>query len=221
MEFIFLLVHVFELCLSTSQFLSMVFLLVSEYNRCGKNTLDDVGYNIGVGSTSIIFCKIKFYLSNVTSILPSSLIVLACVDRLMLSSSSAKVRSWSQPQFAYRLMIGVSIFWLIFSIHCFIGATIVAGPSYSICYIEPGVYTLFVALNSIIFHYLLPPILMIILGLLTIVNVRRTQRRVHPRVGYGYSRRKDRHLLHMLLFQVVVNIIFTIPAGVFQVYPMY
>jgi hypothetical protein len=178
---------------------------------------DFVGYNIDPAQTSLIFCKIKFYLSYIMAILPPSFIVLACLDRLMLSSRSVRVRSWSQPRFAYRSIAAVSIFWILFSIHALIGSTINSLPGYSYCYLKQGSYTVFVALYSVIINYLLPPILMTVIGLLTIMNVRRTQRRIHPRIGHGYMQRKDRHLLRMLLFQVLVDVVFNIPAGVYQV----
>jgi hypothetical protein len=127
------------------------------------------------------------------------------------------VRSWSHPRFAYRSIAAVSIFWILFSIHALIGSTIYSLPGYSYCYLKEGSYTFFVALYSIIINCLLSPTLMTVMGLLTIINVRRTQRRIHPRIGHGYMQRKDRHLLRMLLFQVLVDIIFTIPLGADQV----
>lgn len=58
---------------------------------------------------------------------------------------------------------------------------------------------------------------MVVFGLLTIVNIQRTRRQVHPQARIQYAQRKDRYLLHMLFFQMLVNIICTIPAGVYQV----
>jgi hypothetical protein len=135
----------------------------------------------------------------------------------MLSSPNVNVRSWSKPRIAYRSIAVVSIFWILFSIHGLFGSIIYYDPGYSYCYIQQGSYTLFVTLYSIIINYLLPPILMSIIGLLTIVNVRRTQRRVHPTRRIGCMQRKDRYLFRMLLFQVLINVIFTIPPGLFQV----
>jgi hypothetical protein len=115
------------------------------------------------------------------------------------------------------MIAGVSTFWMLFSIHAMFGSTIYSGPGYSYCYIEPGFYTLFVTLYAVINNYLLPPTLMVILGLLTIMNVRKIQRQVRPMTSQRHMQRKDRHLLRMLLFQVLANVIFTIPPGVFQV----
>ncbi|CAF1317992.1 unnamed protein product [Adineta steineri] len=143
--------------------------------------------------------------------------VLACIDRFLLSSRDARARSWSQPRFAYRSIACVSLFWILFSIHSLFGSTISSRLGYTQCYIQPGSYTLFVALYSIIINYLLPPTLMAIFGLLTIANIRKTQTRIHPMTRAGYLHRKDRHLLRMLLFQVLVNIICAIPGGAYQV----
>ena len=104
---------------------------------------------------------------------------------------------------------------MLFSIHVFVGVTITPGPPGPFCYIEPGPYTLFAALYSIIINYSLPPILMTVFGLLTIANVRQAQRHARSIVAGGYTQRKDRHLLHMLLFQVLISVIFTIPPGAY------
>ncbi|UJR10940.1 hypothetical protein I4U23_015125 [Adineta vaga] len=164
-----------------------------------------IGYNKDPAQTSLVFCKFKLYLSSVTLILAPSFIILACIDRLIISSSSVKRRGWSQPRFAYRLVAGASVFCLISSIHAIIGATIYSMPSYSFCYVTQGPYMIFLTFYSTIIYYLLPPILMIILGLLTIIN-------------HSYVRRKDLHLLRMLLLQILVCTIFTIPATAFQIY---
>lgn len=167
--------------------------------------------------TSLVMCKIKGYVSYITMILPPCLVVLACIDRLMLSSSNINVRACSRPRVAYRSIAGVSIFWLIFSSHAFVGTTIFSGPGYSYCYIQEGIYTLLTTLYSIIVNYSLPPILMTILGLLTMINIRQSQRRVRVITHRGYNQSKDRHLLRMLLFQVLINVIFTIPLAAYQV----
>ena len=182
-----------------------------------QNYSDHLGYNLDLTQKLLVLCKIKFYISTVTAILPPSFIVLACLDRLMLSSLSARARRWSKPKVAYRLVAGVSLVWVVLSVHALVGSTVYSGPGYSYCYIQQGSYTLFIALYSIIIMYLSPAILMSILGVLTIINVRRAQRQIHPFASPGSIKRKDRHLLHMLLFQVVVSVIFTIPGAAFQV----
>lgn len=166
---------------------------------------------------SLALCKIKLYFSYVGCIVPPSLVILACIDRLMLSSLRAKFRSWSRPRIAYRLIAAVSIFWVLFSSHAFFGSTIYSGLAGPYCYIQKGSYSLFITVYAICLNYLLPTILMVVLGLLTMINVRRTQGRVRPTINGGYMQRKDRYLLRMLLFQVLVNTIFILPLAAFQV----
>ncbi len=181
------------------------------------NYFDYIGYNVNIAPTSPIACKIRFYLFYVATVLPPSFIVLACFDRFMLSSSNANMRLWSQRRIAYRLVAVVFIFWLLFSIHAFFGSVIYSVSGYSYCSIQQGSYGLFVNLYFMIANYLLPPILMTILGLMTIANVRRAQKRIRPTIGTEYMQRKDRYLLRMLLFQVFINVVFTIPLAVLQV----
>lgn len=216
--YISLLLHVHDYSLSISVLFSMIFLSVGLqifivlYSYC-----DCIGYSIDPARTSLVFCKIKFYLTYIAAILPPSFMILACIDRWLLSSLDARARLRSQPRFAYRSMICVSLFWILFSIHSLFGSTISLRSGITQCYLQPGSYTLFIALYSIIINYLLPPTLMAIFGLLTIINIRQTQRQIHPMRRTGYIHRKDRHLLRMLLFQVLVNIICTIPGGAYQV----
>lgn len=176
-----------------------------------------LGYGIEFAQASPIWCKLRFYLATVATLLPPSFIVLACVDRFMMSSMSTKVRQWSRPSTAYRLLILVSLLWIIYAIHALVGSNIQTANGYSYCFIDSGVYSYFNAVSAIIFHYIVPPTLMMTLGLLTIVNVRRAQMRVHLTRGPLQMQQKDRHLLRMLLFQVLVSVVFTIPPSVFQV----
>lgn len=166
---------------------------------------------------SLVFCKIKLYLSYIGCIVAPNLVVLACIDRWMLSSAKVNVRLWSQPWFAHKLVAAVWIFWSLFSIHAFFDSAIYPGLGYTYCSVKEGPYTVFIAVYTIIFNFWLPPILMTILGLMTILNVRRSQRQVHPEINRGYTHRKDRYLLRMLLFQVLINVVLTIPIAVYQV----
>lgn len=187
-------------------------------NYCSSSFPWDLGYNVHSAQTSLAVCKMKLYLTTLTAILPPSFMVLACIDRFASSSMNARVRSWSRPYVAYRMIAVVTLFWVIFSIHPLIGAIIYQSPGQSYCYIQDGVYAIFVAFYSVICNYLLPPILMAVFGLLTIINIRRTRRRVQTAPGLAPMAQKDRYLFQMLIFQVLVNIIFTIPAGVYQVH---
>lgn len=181
------------------------------------HVFDNIGYRMDPSDISLILCKFKLYLSYIACILPPNFVVLACIDRFILSSLKMNFRSWSQPRFAYRLVAMVSIFWTLFSIHAFFGSILYFEPASSFCYIQQGPYMLFITFYTIIINYLLPPFLMAILGLLTIANVRQAQRRVHPGANGGYTHRKDRHLLRMLLLQVFVSVTFTIPVAIYQV----
>lgn len=176
-----------------------------------------VGYNIELAPTSSVWCKFRFYLATVATILPHSFIILACIDRLMMSSMSVRARQWSRPAFAYRMIAIVTLVWIIYSIHALVGSNIQTAYGYSYCFIDSGIYGLFNAFSAIILNYTLPPLLMTIFGVLTICNVRRAQRQVQLTGRVMQMHKKDRYLLRMLLFQVLVNVVFTIPPAVAQV----
>ena len=166
---------------------------------------------------SPVWCKLQFYLGTVATVLPHSFIILACIDRFLMSSMRPRARQWSRPAIAYRLIATVSLLWIIYSIHVLIGANIQTAYGYSYCFIDSGAYGLFNAISAILVNYILPPLLMTTLGLLTIYNVQHAQRQVHLTGGGMQMQQKDRYLLRMLLFQVLVNVVFTIPPAVVQV----
>ena len=53
------------------------------------------GFNIDPTITSLFFCRFQQYLSNITTVLSRIYIVLACVDRWAMSSTSVQHRKFS------------------------------------------------------------------------------------------------------------------------------
>ncbi|CAF3831965.1 unnamed protein product [Rotaria sordida] len=99
------------------------------------------GYDLG--QTVAILCKIRSYLFIFSLGLMRQFLCLISIDRWIISTDNARIRKFSSV-FAVRwLMIGSSLFWILYSIHILIGfqtiptrgCTHLANPSYALFYV--------------------------------------------------------------------------------------
>lgn len=80
-----------------------------------------------LNSRSIIYCKLRFYLTNTLGQTARYLIILACIDRYLITVNSVRFRNLTQSSTA-RYFIGFTfLFWHIFPIHIPILTTITNG----------------------------------------------------------------------------------------------
>ncbi|UJR19584.1 hypothetical protein I4U23_022719 [Adineta vaga] len=188
-----------------------------------------VGYDIDPSSTNIVYCRFRFYTSYVFSSLGPTYMVLASIDRTLLTSRDAGIRKRSTYRLAITCIIVLALFWMIFHIHAFIFTEIIQfGPNILLCYFQPGNYTVFITYYSLLFNAIIPPLLMIMFGLWTLKNVGTVHNNVHPtgsliNASTTMGRQhiigsKDHQLIKMLLVDIVIYIIFRIPLAVFLIY---
>ncbi|CAF4886323.1 unnamed protein product, partial [Rotaria sp. Silwood1] len=76
------------------------------------SSLYDVDH-IDPQNTSLIVCKLRMYGSHMLLMLSRSFTIAACIDRLVLTSSSARIRSLSQPKVARDVIIFLMLIWPI------------------------------------------------------------------------------------------------------------
>ena len=157
--------------------------------------------------SSLIFCKLRYYLPNVWGQMARYFLVLACMDRFAMTSANVHLRAFSRPSTARRLMSITTIFCHLIAIHLPIMITVSngrcgpTGPYYP-------VYTFYL----FIFFNLIPPVAMAIFGSLAYLNMKRIRSRVRPAGNiavvasrrHGRIQRYDRELLSMLLAEVIV-----------------
>ncbi|CAF0925611.1 unnamed protein product [Rotaria sp. Silwood1] len=160
---------------------------------------------------AFILCKIRFYISNVLGQIAKTMIVLACIDRFMCTSSRVKFRAFSQPKRAKWLIFLSIIFWPIFASHISIMTTIINKRCGTF-----GTYSTIYTIYSIIFVGLIPPIILSIFGYSTYCHMRQIHRRIQPidpnnREGNIAIRRRDRELLIIVIAEVFVYVITTTP----------
>ena len=185
------------------------------------------GWDADLSATNRIVCKLRAVVLNVSRPIAFWLILLAAIDRWLLSSSNNHLRQMSSLKNAKRATIVISLSSTIIFAHtiycnepnqldapirCY-GATIT-------CRIVTD--TCFTFITTLI-----PLILMLIFGLLTIRNVRQARNRAHPgaisTVSTGSNpngnpgnsqKRTEYRLLVMLVVQVFVFLLLGLPLGI-------
>lgn len=157
-SFYFLIATVFEL-------FSITFGLIS---RIASENLGST-----LLSTSAPYCKLRAYLVSALPLVATYLVLLSSVDRCLSSSISARLRSFSQMKMAYRAVIAAILLSLASCSHILV--------SYDLrprCATMPGPYATFDGLFVVFWLGFLPHLLMLFFGLCTILNVRKTKRRI-------------------------------------------
>ncbi|CAF4336064.1 unnamed protein product, partial [Adineta steineri] len=96
------------------------------------------GYNIKIQNNNVVLCKIYIYVAFICATCSPTVLILASIDRLLISSQNVDTRLYSSKRLAY-FMISISIcFWLIFNIHLLVKVNIYQfGPSIYLCSYEP------------------------------------------------------------------------------------
>ena len=155
---------------------------------------------------ALILCKLLSYVPNAFGQITKTMLVLACIDRYMITSNQAHLRAFSTPKRAKYLIVFSYIFWLAVACHVPIMTTIVNGRCTRV---DPyaTIYTLYIVLVV----GLIPSITLITFASLTYRNVRRLRRRIQPTapdgsVANGSIQRRDRDLLVLVFSEVIVYI---------------
>jgi hypothetical protein len=201
---------------STFYDLFVVFLILPVRILSIVYNINGANYNLGV-------CKIETYIFYVTRVIPIWLIVLACIDRYLHSSSSERIRRMSSLRSA-KISSGIlSIILLISYSHMLVyyeiaNVTNQFGIITPQCNSQKGIYRNFLGLWHMVVSSLFPSFLMLVFGLLTLRNVRQRRHLVRRARENTAIRRTDTQLLRMLTAQVLVIIIATLPFCVFQLY---
>jgi hypothetical protein len=168
---------------------------------------------------AFVLCKLRSYLVNIFGELGNTMIVLACIDRFLLTSTRATYRALSTPRRAKWLIFFSIIFWSLFLSFIFVITTVVNGKCGTY-----GIYGTITSVYSIIFIGLVPIMILCIFGYLAYRNTRQAHNRIQPVLNNQINinnpmRRRDRELWVMVISEVLVYIITVIfyPITVIEV----
>jgi hypothetical protein len=154
----------------------------------------------------LVQCKILNYSQNVIGQIPKTMIILACIDRFLITDNRATWRALSTPKRAKWLCFFSIIFWFLFDIHIPIMQRIINGKC-----VQVGIYSTIYRAYLIVFVGSLPTITMVIFGYLTYRNMKTLRVRVQP-IGHdrivvnNTIRRLDRDLLIIVISELLVYV---------------
>jgi len=156
-------------------------------------------------------CKLFAYLQNIIGQIGNTMIILAAIDRLMITSNRATFRAFSTLKRAKWLIIFSIIFWLLFLSFFPIITTIVNGQ----CGLF-GIYGIIYFSYSLAFIGMFPPIILGISGYLTYRNMKQAHNRIQPVINNDINAnntlgRRDRELRTMVISEALVYIFTTTP----------
>jgi hypothetical protein len=189
----------------------------------------NVGYQIDPSLYNLPICRLRIYVGFLFDCLSPYYLILAAIDRILITSRNARTRQKSTRRLAYICIGGGTLFWVLFHIHAFILSNIIEiGPNIFLCYFQPGGYVTFVGYYTII-KEILALSLMIFCGLWSIKNIRSTRRITAtndlavPRIGgvtdnLQSTSSKDRQMMFMLLMDITIYGFFSFIYGIYLIY---
>ncbi len=188
-------------------------------------TIFEVGFNISVTTKYIVPCRLTYYTALFSNVLGSYCLILASIDRSLITSQNVSTRQRSTLRFSYLCVIGGTIFWMLFHSPALIFMTITQiAANISICSYHVGFYLTFIGYYSTIKESS-SIILLLIFGLWTVKNMQRSRRVLLPHVSLqsGITRQsvphiikpKDRQLVAMILIDIISYTIFCSTAAMF------
>ncbi|UJR07179.1 hypothetical protein I4U23_011467 [Adineta vaga] len=187
-----------------------------------------VGYDIIFITDSLGLCRFTLYMAFSLDIISPSCLVLASIDRLLVTSPNALTRRRSTCRLACISVICVSLLWLLFHSHAFVFMSIIQlEPNNFICYTQSLTYFTAISCYTLGKSIIIPSLLAS-LGLLTIRQVQKIgQTRsvadvsilgTRSNIGIQSIHSKDRQLVRILLIDIGIYVIFTYPSAAFNLY---
>jgi hypothetical protein len=160
---------------------------------------------------AFVLCKIYPYILTVLGQVAKTMLVLACIDRFLITNDRATFRAFSTPKRAKYLIFFSVILWSLSAILTPFMETIINGQCGKF-----GIYSTISTIYVIIVVGLIPPIVSGIFGFLTYRNMRQIHNRVQPIAhsandGNVSIRRRDRDLLILVISEILVYIVTSCP----------
>ena len=177
-------------------------------------------WNINVHNSNTFVCKLMLYLTYLVVTIVPTILILASIDRLLISSQNVDTRLYSSRRLGYLLVGTNTVFWVLFNMHIPITASVQQlGSSSLFCSVALSLpYANFVKYSSATINSTIC-FLMVILSVLSFKNVRRIRAipRQQRREGRSMTK-KDFQLLRCLFVQDVVYISLSIGSTFYSVY---
>ncbi|CAF1167196.1 unnamed protein product [Rotaria sordida] len=171
------------------------------------------GFGIDWTQTSLIFCKLRYFLFPIAALISFTCITLATIDQYFATCFRPHWQQWSNIQVAYRLTTIFSIIWILHGIPylIFFNQNISPTTGKIICTSTNNIFIQYRSyFVTLVLTGVLPIVITILFGSLAYYNVRRLAYRTLPLV----RRELDKQLTVMVLAQVIVNAFTILPYAI-------
>ncbi|CAF1638785.1 unnamed protein product [Adineta ricciae] len=185
-------------------------------------------YGIDILTTTMFFCRFRFFTVHCSLAISSWSIVLAGIDRFCISSRQVRRRQFSTLKHTQVATVILIIICCIIYSHVLILFTIEQTSTGRTCYAQSGSYRVFYDFFFFATYSFTPPILMVLLGLGTLRNILQARSSIKPQETNATARasiqqnvhvqKKDRQYLKMLLVQLVFTVTLTLPIAIQKLY---
>ncbi|UJR11520.1 hypothetical protein I4U23_015701 [Adineta vaga] len=189
-------------------------------------------YKIDLSSNNLVGCRLIYYCSLLFDCLSSFYLILASIDRVLVTSPNALLRQRSTRRLAFVCLLSGTLFWMLFHSHTLFLIDIqelVSG--YFVCYFRAGLYENRVGYYSTFIKGILMSFLLIIFGIWTWKNLRNVHRHrvIHSRSTNGnlVSHQensvllKNRQFTLMLLIEILIYIAFNSMLSIIGIYQQF
>jgi hypothetical protein len=157
--------------------------------------LSALQYGSTLEDTSLIWCRIRTYLTWTLPCIATGFLLLASIDRCLSTSRQLRFRLFNQIKIAHRMTcIPIIVYSLTTSNQLFY---YYLQPT---CAALPGIYSYFLSMYSIFWTSLIPQGSMLIFALITYYHIKNTRRRVLPS-----RNRIDFQFIRLTLFQILCS----------------
>ena len=179
-----------------------------------------VNWKININNSSVLACKLMFYVTYLTAFLVPTILILASIDRLLISSQNVDTRLYSSRRLAYLLISTAIAIWMLFNIHIPIKAILFQwGVSTFFCYYDLSpIYQNFVSYSFTVINCLFC-LLMIMLSILSVKNVRRI--RSIPRQQSRQIRSMTKKDFQLLRCLYMLNFVYMFMSTFISFYSIY
>jgi hypothetical protein len=188
----------------------------------------EIGYSITPTVYNLFLCRLRLFTTFLLDCICPFYLLLASIDRVLVTSPNALTRQRSTHRLAYRSIIIGTICWIFGLSHVLVFSDIIPIANEFICYLKLGWYSMAIGYGSLAKEIIIP-LLLAIFGLWSIKNIRNVHRVAvgsnstsgigNPTVnGLNTSRSKDRQLILMLLVDITIYIFFSLIMSITLMY---
>ncbi|CAF1032750.1 unnamed protein product [Adineta steineri] len=169
------------------------------------------GYRLDVTKVSLILCKLITYVYQICATLSPFFIVLATIDRYCTSSTSVRLRKFSNVKVARWAIMFIIILIMLFYLNTAILIDLRSTDAFGCRVRADTIYKQVYSIMQIFLFAIIAPFLMMFFGIMTIYNTK--QVRIIP-TAIIQHRRTEYQLARMLFIQVGCQSILTVPTCV-------